>query len=61
MFARGCSQRLAKLAGELSYNGCDDDLYFVAHAKLYANEKVEGLRDLTAASMSLPEVAAQSQ
>lgn len=65
MFAGGSSQRLAKLAGELTYNGCDDDPYFVAHAiriagMLYANEKVEGLRDLIAASMSLPEVADQS-
>lgn len=65
LFAGGSSQRLAKLAGELSYNGCDDEPYFVAHAvriagMLYANEKVEGLRDLIAASISLPEVADQS-
>lgn len=65
LFASGSSQRLAKLAGELSYHGCQDDLYFMAHAVriaglLYANEPSSGLRDLISESLSIPEVADQS-
>ncbi|MGO7613615.1 hypothetical protein ACC689_20295 [Rhizobium ruizarguesonis] len=66
LFAGGSSGRLAKLAGELSYQGCDDDPHFVAHALriaglLYANEPSAGLRDLITASVSLKEVADQTQ
>lgn len=65
LFAGGSTQRLAKLAGELSYHGCDDDPNFVAHAVriaglLYANEPAVGLRDLIVASLSLPEIADQT-
>ncbi|MBY5705801.1 hypothetical protein HFO38_24310 [Rhizobium leguminosarum] len=65
LFAGGSSKRLAKLSGELSYHGCDDDPYFVAHAiriagLLYANEPSSGLRDLITASLSMPDVADQT-
>ncbi|MGH0218506.1 hypothetical protein NKY68_00270 [Sinorhizobium meliloti] len=65
LFAGGSSKRVAKLAGELSYHGCDDDPYFVAHALriaglLYANEPSAGLRDLITDSLPLTEVADQT-